>query len=137
MKNERPSCPYPETGAKYWRGPEELADTPEFRAWVEQEFPAGAEEMKDGSSRRDFVKLMSASFMLAGLGVFGVGCRRPEEEILPFASQPEGYVHGVPQYYATAMPTRSGAIPLLARSNDGRPTKVEGNAIGSRRRCVS
>ncbi len=128
MKNERPSCPYPETGAKYWRGPEELADTPEFRAWVEQEFPAGAEEMKDGSSRRDFVKLMSASFMLAGLGVFGVGCRRPEEEILPFANQPEGYVHGVPQYYATAMPTRLGAIPLLARSSDGRPTKVEGNS---------
>lgn len=128
MKNDRPTRPHPETGAKYWRGPEELADTPEFRAWVEQEFPAGAEEMQDGSSRRDFVKLMSASFMLAGLGVFGVGCRRPEEEILPFAKQPEGYVHGVPQNFATAMPTRSGAIPLVARSSDGRPTKVEGNA---------
>lgn len=127
MKTERPACPYPETGAKYWRGPEELADSPELRAWVEQEFPAGAEEMRDGSSRRDFVKLMSASFMLAGLGIFGVGCRRPEEEILPFATQPEGYIHGVPQLYATAMPTRSGAIPLLARSDDGRPTKVEGN----------
>ncbi len=128
MKTARPACPYPETGAKYWRGPEELADSPEFRSWVEQEFPAGAEEMKDGPSRREFVKLMSASFMLAGLGMFGVGCRRPEEEILPFAKQPEGYVHGVPQYFATALPTRTGAIPLVARSNDGRPTKVEGNA---------
>ncbi|HMJ91394.1 MAG TPA: 4Fe-4S dicluster domain-containing protein, partial [Candidatus Acidoferrum sp.] len=29
--------------------------------------------------------------------------------------------------YATAMPTRGSAIPLLVRSDDGRPTKVEGN----------
>lgn len=128
MKTAPPACPYPETGARYWRGPEELSDSPEFRAWVEQEFPAGAEEMKDGATRRDFVKLMSASFLLAGLGIFGVGCRRPEEEILPFAKHPEGYIHGVPQQFATAMPTRTGAIPLVARSDDGRPTKVEGNA---------
>src|SRR5260221_3714419 len=26
------------------------------------------------------------------------------------------------------MPTRSGAIPLLVKSSDGRPTKVEGNS---------
>jgi molybdopterin-containing oxidoreductase family iron-sulfur binding subunit len=49
--------------------------------------------------------------------------------ILPFSKQPEGYLHGVPQYYATAMPTRGGAIPLIVKSNDGRPTKVEGNAL--------
>lgn len=127
MKTARFENSSPDT-AQHWRGPEELADTPEFHAWVEQEFPAGAEQLQNGESRRDFVKLMSASFMLAGLGVFGAGCRRPEEEILPFTSQPEGYVHGVPQFYATAMPTRTGAIPLLARSDDGRPTKVEGNA---------
>ena len=49
--------------------------------------------------------------------------------ILPFSKQPEGYLHGVPQYYATAMPSRGGAIPLVVKSNDGRPTKVEGNAL--------
>ena len=49
--------------------------------------------------------------------------------ILPFSKQPEGYLHGVPQYYATAMPTRGGAIPLVVKSNEGRPTKVEGNAL--------
>src|SRR5258705_6913596 len=63
--------------------------------------------------------------MLAGVGL--TGCGRQEENILPFAKQPEGYIHGVPQFYATAMPTRGTALPLLVKSHEGRPTKIEGN----------
>ena len=119
--------PHPAQGRAYWRSLDEMADTPEFRQWVETEFPAGATELVDPVSRRHFMKIMSASFLLAGFGL--TGCRRPVSNILPFAKQPEGYLHGVPQYYATAMPTRTGAIPLTVKSNDGRPTKVEGNAL--------
>src|SRR6266487_5628897 len=99
-----PPCPEPETGPKYWRSLDQLADTPEFRQWVEREFPSGASELADPVTRRHFVKIMSASFMLAGLGV--TGCRRPEEKILPFGKAAENFIHGVPQYYATAMPMR-------------------------------
>jgi molybdopterin-containing oxidoreductase family iron-sulfur binding subunit len=102
-----------------------VAETAEFRQWVEREFPAGASEWTDPVSRRNFVKIMSASFLLAGLGA--TGCRRPVEKIYPFAKMPENYVHGVPQYFATAMPTRRSAVPLIVKSNDGRPTKIEGN----------
>jgi len=116
-------------GRSYWRSLDELAETPEFREWVEREFPAGASEWTDPVSRRNFVKIMSASFMLAGLGLAGSGCRRPVERILPFSKMPENYVHGVPQYYATAMPGPGSAIPLVVKSNDGRPTKVEGNSL--------
>ncbi len=125
MKTIPPSCPEPEVGAKYWRSLDQLADTPEFRQWVEREFPSGASEFNDPVSRRHFAKIMSASFMLAGLGL--AGCRKPEEHILPFSKKPQGYVHGVPQFYATARPTRSSAVPLLVKSHDGRPIKVEGN----------
>jgi molybdopterin-containing oxidoreductase family iron-sulfur binding subunit len=104
---------------------DQLANTPEFRQWAEREFPAGADDLRDPLSRRSFVKIMSASFLLAGLGA--TGCRRPVEKIYPFAKMPENYVHGVPQYFATAMPTRRTAIPLLAKSHEGRPVKVEGN----------
>src|SRR6185295_2181489 len=38
-------------------------------------------------------------------------------------------VHGVPQFFATAMPNRASAIPLVVKSNEGRPTKIEGNAL--------
>src|ERR1700690_3895624 len=100
------------TGRRYWRSLDELGDTPEFKQWLEREFPQGASEFTDPVSRRHFVKIMSASFALAGLGVMGAGCRRPEEKLVPFGQQPEGYVYGEPKYYATAMTTRTGAIPL-------------------------
>jgi molybdopterin-containing oxidoreductase family iron-sulfur binding subunit len=125
MKTIPPSCVEPESGPKYWRSLEQLAGTPEFRNWAEREFPAGASEWNDPVSRRNFVKIMSASFLLAGLGA--TGCRRPVENIYPFAKMPMDYVHGVPQYFATAMPARRSAVPLVVKSNDGRPTKIEGN----------
>lgn len=125
MKTIPPPCPEPDVGPKYWRSLDQLADTPEFRQWLEREFPAGASEFTDPLSRRYFVKIMSASFLFGGLGL--TGCRRPVENILPFAKMPENYVHGVPQYYATAFPTRSSAVPLVVRSHEGRPTKIEGN----------
>src|SRR5262249_46342523 len=83
----------------------------------------------DPISRRNFVRIMSASFMLAGLGVAGSGCRRPEQRVLPFARMPENYVHGLPPVYATAMPTRGSAIPLVGKSTDGPPIKIEGNRL--------
>ncbi|MEY4386657.1 MAG: hypothetical protein RLY20_1940 [Verrucomicrobiota bacterium] len=124
-----PTCPEPATGRTYWRSLDQVSDTPEFREWLHREFPAGASELTDPVTRRHFVKIMSASFALAGVGLGLTGCRKPEEKVEPFGKQPEGYVHGVASYYATAMPTRRGAIPLVAKSHDGRPVKVEGNAL--------
>jgi MoCo/4Fe-4S cofactor protein with predicted Tat translocation signal len=115
------------SGPRYWQSLDELTHTPEFNQWLEREFPDGANEFTDPVSRRHFVQIMSASFVLAGLGL--TGCRRPVERILPFSQKPDRYVHGVADYYATAMPLRSGALPLLVRSNDGRPTKIEGNTL--------
>jgi molybdopterin-containing oxidoreductase family iron-sulfur binding subunit len=127
--NPNPPTPVPiATGRRYWRSLDELADTPEFKEWLHREFPQGASEFEDGVSRRHFVKIMSASFALAGLGVMGAGCRRPVEKLEPFGQQPEGYVYGEPEYYATAMPTRTGAVPLVVKSYEGRPIKIEGNA---------
>jgi len=129
MKTVPPPCPEPEIGPKYWRSLDQLADKPEFRQWMEREFPAGASLAPEGESRRDWIKLMSASFMLAGVGGFAAGCRRPEEVLTPFAKQPEGYVHGKAQHFATSIPVRGSAIPVVAKSHDGRPVKLEGNAL--------
>ncbi len=125
MKTIPPPCLEPETGPKYWRSLDQLADTPEFRTFVEREFPAGIGFLEDPQSRRHFVKIMSASFLLAGFGL--TGCRRPEENILPFSKAPENYIYGAPKFYATSMPSRGSALPLVAKSYDGRPTKIEGN----------
>ncbi|MGD0538626.1 MAG: 4Fe-4S dicluster domain-containing protein [Verrucomicrobiota bacterium] len=109
---------------RYWRHVGEPLD---FAGGGPGEFPAGADKLDDPASRREFLKLMSASLMLAGVGL--AGCRRPEERIEPFGMAPEGRVHGVPEFFATAMPTRSAAIPLLVKSLEGRPVKIEGNAL--------
>ncbi len=121
-----PSTPSePVVGQQYWRSIDQLQDTAEFRQWLEREFPEGASELTDPVSRRNFVKIMSASFLLAGVGL--TGCRRPEEHILPFSKMPENYTHGVAQFYASAYPTRGTAIPLVVKAHEGRPVKVEGN----------
>ena len=129
MKNLNSQPALPVTGRRYWRSLDELADTPEFKEWLHREFPQGASELEDGSSRRHFLKIMSASFALAGVAVMGSGCRRPEEKLVPYGQQPENYTFGTAEYFATAMPTRTGAVPLVAKSYEGRPIKVEGNAL--------
>jgi MoCo/4Fe-4S cofactor protein with predicted Tat translocation signal len=111
------------TGRKYWRSLDQLADKPEFQEWVHREFPENASEMLDGSSRRNILKLMAASFGLAGL----TACRRPVEHILPNAKGVEDYIPGKPYFYATAMPLGGTVQGLLVETHDGRPTKIEGN----------
>src|ERR1051325_11477526 len=111
-------------GPQYWRSLEELADTPEFREFVEREYPQHAEEWHDPIGRRNFIKLMGASLALAGL----TSCvYQPPEKIVPYVDQPEEVIPGTPLFFATAMPLGGVATPLLVRSNEGRPTKVEGN----------
>ena len=129
MKTIPPPDKTPQTGRQYWRGLDELAETPEFKHFLEREFPANAGDFSDPVSRRHFVKIMSASFALAGIGLGTTGCRRPEDKLMPFGKAPENYVYGAAQYYATAMPTRGGAIPLVAKSYEGRPVKLEGNSL--------
>lgn len=128
--NSNPTNSTPANGRRYWRSLDEFADTSEFKDWLHREFPVGASEMvEDGTSRRSFLKLMSASFAFAGIATLGAGCRRPEEKLEPFGKQPADYTFGNAQYFATAMPTRTGAIPLVVKSYEGRPIKIEGNSL--------
>jgi len=111
-------------GKKYWRSVDELANTPEFQAAVEREFPGSPHEWGDDVSRRGFLKFMGASVALAGLA----GCtKQPDEPIYPYVKQPEDLVLGKPNYFATAHPFVTGAVPLLVKSDQYRPIKIDGN----------
>jgi molybdopterin-containing oxidoreductase family iron-sulfur binding subunit len=113
-----------QTGKKYWRSVDELADTPAFREAVQREFPAQAAEWIDPVSRRGFLKVMGASLALAGLS----GCtKQPDEPIYPYVKEPEDLVLGRPVYFATAFPFPTGAVPLLVKSDAYRPIKLDGN----------
>jgi molybdopterin-containing oxidoreductase family iron-sulfur binding subunit len=110
---------------KYWRSFEELANTQEFQAFVEDEFPNRTPDWNDPGSRRKFLTLMGASALLAGASACTV---QPPESIVPYVRQPEEFVPGKPLFYATAVTGPGGvATGLLVESHLGRPTKIEGN----------
>ena len=112
------------TGKRFWKSLEELSSTQEFNDMLGEEFPRQAGEWTDAVSRRGFLKVMGASFALAGLA----GCtKQPDEPIYPYIKQPEDLVLGRPMYFATAHPFPTGAIPLLVKSDAFRPIKLEGN----------
>ncbi|HEX6187000.1 MAG TPA: TAT-variant-translocated molybdopterin oxidoreductase [Pyrinomonadaceae bacterium] len=109
---------------EYWRSLEELADSPIVEEFVRREFPHAADEWNDPVERRTFLKIMGASLALAGLS----GCViQPPENIVPYVRQPEELVPGKGLFFATAFTLGGVAAPLLVRSNEGRPTKIEGN----------
>lgn len=112
------------SGPEYWKSLEQVAETPEFQAWLEDEFP-NRRSLAD-VDRRDFLKFMGASMMLAGLG----GCRSlflPSEKIVPQVKAPEDVIPGRYLHFATAMQFNGPGIGLLATSFEGRPIKIEGN----------
>jgi Fe-S-cluster-containing dehydrogenase component len=61
---------------------------------------------------------------LAGMA----GCtKQPEEPIYPYVKAPEDLILGKPMYFATAHPFTTGAVPLLVKSSEFRPIKIDGN----------
>lgn len=109
---------------RFWRGMEELANTPEFRDHKENEFPHGANDPNAKLDRRELMKVMAASAAFAGL----TGCTKlPTQKIVPYVRQPEEIIPGKPLFYATAVTLDGVARGVLVESHMARPTKVEGN----------
>ncbi len=114
-------------GKTWWRSLDEVVASEDFQTKMKGEFPEGASELlASGDDRRHFLKIMGASMALAGLGV--AGCRRwPKENIVPYAHRPENTMPGIPEQYASCFDFGGVSQGVLVTSNDGRPTKIEGN----------
>ncbi|HWU87671.1 MAG TPA: hypothetical protein VN253_10375, partial [Kofleriaceae bacterium] len=93
----------------------------------EPEPASGAEPPPDGLDRRQLMQLLAAGAGLAGAGALAGCMERPVKRIMPRVEQPPELVPGVPLEYATAMELDGFAVGLVARSNEARPTKIEGN----------
>ncbi len=123
MSNDLTQISLPQaTGKRYWRSLDDLSQTAEFREWVGREF-SNAPDLLDGASRRNVLKLMAASFGLAGL----TACRRPVDHILPQAKGIENYIPGKPYFYSSVFTLNGEAMGVLVETHGGRPTKIEGN----------
>src|SRR5450432_1503965 len=113
---------------KYWKGLEELNQTPEFVEKNKHEFaePIPIEDVLTGGGltgrtpRRDFLKAL-------GFGVGAVtlaACQKvPVHKSIPYLIKPEEVTPGVANYYSS---TYEGSA-ILVKTREGRPIKVEGN----------
>ncbi len=111
-------------GRDLWRSLEDLSQTEEFQSFSDREFQEGAQNL-EGDDRRQFMKIMGASFALAGLGT---ACRRlPETKIAPYANRPDNRDPGVSVEYASTCELGGVAVPVVVTSYDGRPIYLRGN----------
>jgi Fe-S-cluster-containing dehydrogenase component/anaerobic selenocysteine-containing dehydrogenase len=78
----------------------------------------------DGS-RRDFLTRLGFTVAASALA----SCTRgPVQKAIPFLNKPEEITPGVASWYATTCAGCSAACPLLVKTRDGRPIKIEGNS---------
>ncbi len=117
----------------YWRSLEELAQTEEFRAFVEDEFPNRTPDWNDPASRRRFLTLMGASIALAGASACTM---QPKETIVPYVRQPEEIVPGKPLFYATSMSMGGIAHGAAGREPPGTADQDRGQSAIIRRASV-
>nr|WP_294896895.1 TAT-variant-translocated molybdopterin oxidoreductase [uncultured Pedobacter sp.] len=117
-----------ESTKKYWKGLEEVNNTPEFAEHSKNEFaePIPVEELLEGTAltgvtpRRDFLKAMGFGLGAVSLAACNVA---PVQKSIPYLIKPEEVTPGVPNYYASSY--KGGSI--LVKTREGRPIKIEGN----------
>ncbi|MVN21153.1 TAT-variant-translocated molybdopterin oxidoreductase [Mucilaginibacter arboris] len=117
-----------ESNKKYWKGLEELNNSPEFMEMNKSEFaePLPIEEVLSGAGlsaktpRRDFLKAL-------GFGVGAVtlaACQKvPVHKSIPYLIKPEEVTPGVANFYTSSYNGQG----ILVKTREGRPIKIEGN----------
>ncbi len=115
----------------YWRSFEELhrqssgkVNESSSREFVEGTFDELDLEKMTAVDRRKFLGLMGASAAFAG-----VGCSdyRDQGVVIPYNKKPAEIVIGRPNYYATTTDESYGSVPVLVKTREGRPIKIDGN----------
>ena len=116
---------------QYWKGLEELAPSAQFKEIEANEFREdlpfdGIESIAEANtSRRDFLKYLGFSTVAATIAA---SCEMPVRNAIPYAIKPENVTPGVPLLYASTYVDGGEAVPVLVRTREGRPIKIEGNS---------
>ncbi|HQK98813.1 MAG TPA: TAT-variant-translocated molybdopterin oxidoreductase, partial [Bacteroidia bacterium] len=121
---------------RYWKGVEELNNTPEFVRLRDNEFfehlpvdeVLNRKAASDSSTtRRDFLKFLGFSVAAASLAA----CEAPVKKAIPYVVKPEEVTLGIPNYYASTYYDGTDYCSVLVKTREGRPIKIEGNELSS------
>jgi MoCo/4Fe-4S cofactor protein with predicted Tat translocation signal len=118
---------------KYWRGLPELHNSPEFQEQNKNEFNEAlpideflnGNEKSQGTSRRDFLKVMGFSTAAVALAA----CEAPVNRSIPYVVKPEEVTPGVANFYATTFYDGHDYAAVLVKTREGRPIKIEPNDL--------
>lgn len=121
---------------KYWKGLEELENTPEHQQIVENEFQQELPVLGDVSDkllgaetpRRDFLKFLGFSTLAATVAA---SCEMPVRKAIPYAIKPEDITPGVANFYASSFVDNGDYAAVVVKTREGRPIMVEGNELSS------
>ncbi len=80
------------------------------------------------ATRRDFLKWCGISFVSATVLS---ACEIPVKKAIPYLNQPETIIPGKASWYASSFVRGNEYCPILVKSRDGRPIKIEGNTLSS------
>jgi MoCo/4Fe-4S cofactor protein with predicted Tat translocation signal len=116
----------------FWKGVEELGNTPEFVKNAQNEFPEflsqkSSSEESNGTDRRDFLKLLGFSVAAVSLAA----CEAPVKKAIPYLNKPEDIEPGIANYYASSYVDGGEYCSVLVKTREGRPIKIEGNKLSS------
>lgn len=117
-----------------WVGLGQLTDEEGFRQNGAQEFAsnsladqvASADAVGLQSNRRDFLKMMGFG---VGAAAAASACDIPRKYAVPYVVSPEELVPGIAAYYATSYVSGNDFCPVLVKTREGRPIKIEGNPV--------
>ncbi len=115
-----------ENNKTYWRGLEELNNSPEFIKNSLSEFPEApskSESDPDGNNRRDFLKFLGFSVAAASLAA----CETPVRKAIPYLIKPEDVDPSIANWYASSYFDGGEYASILVKTREGRPIKIEGN----------
>lgn len=117
---------------KYWKGLDELQQTPAFIESRDREFPQsisvdeflGDDQLAETSTaRRDFLKFLGFSVAAATVAA----CEAPVTKAIPYVNKPENVIPGMPTWYASTYYDGNSYANILVKTREGRPIYVKGN----------
>ncbi len=119
----------------YWKGIEELEQSPAFVAQLDKEFASELPALDSvvepisttaSTNRRDFLKMLGFSVTAAAIAT---ACEMPVRKSIPYALKPEEVIPGVANYYASTFYQGGDYASVLVKTREGRPIKIEGNKL--------
>jgi len=116
-----------ENNKTYWRGIEELNQSPEFVTKAKNEFSENPSDDESGTYRRDFLKIMGFSLAAATLAA----CETPVRKAIPYLNKPEDVDPTLPNWYSSTYVDGGDFCSIVVKTREGRPIKIEGNKNSS------